>query len=46
VRSQERLLKYGTVSFVFFLFLYFFLLGFVWMEIVFKDFLFGKKQRW
>jgi len=46
VRSKEPLLKQGTSSSVLFLFVYFFLLGFVWMEIVFKDFLFGKKQRW
>jgi poly-beta-1,6-N-acetyl-D-glucosamine synthase len=45
IKTKERVAKYGIFSFLGYLILYFFVLGIIWIGIVF-DLLTGKKQRW
>ena len=42
---KERLNKYGLFSLIFYLFLYFLVIGFIWIGIM-LDFAFSKKQKW
>jgi len=43
--NEKKVTKYGIFSFLGYLVLYFFILGMVWITIVF-DLLIGKKQKW
>jgi cellulose synthase/poly-beta-1,6-N-acetylglucosamine synthase-like glycosyltransferase len=42
---EKNIMKYGVFSFLSYLFLYFFVLGTIWIGVVF-DLLRGKRQRW
>ena len=43
--TQEKVMRYGIMSLIMYLFAYFFILGIVWVGITF-DFLRGKRQKW
>tara|TARA_Y100000310_G_C19994436_1_gene495586 strand:- start:36 stop:455 length:420 start_codon:yes stop_codon:yes gene_type:complete len=42
---EKNIMKYGVFSFLSYLFLYFFVLGTIWIGVVF-DLIRGKRQRW
>ena len=45
IETNERMNKFGLFSLVSYLFLYFLVIGFIWMGIM-LDFAFGKRQKW